>query len=424
MIGTGMPAQAQEALFNSLGLDAALAQPNAASTPSNPQSFLAPPQSHWGPVAFTLAAYASVQANDNINTAQINPESDTILNAGLDFSLVWPATPQSELSLNSSLGYSKYLKYSDNDRVDIAPGSALSWRISFPDGSLTFFDQFSDTQSVISQASVSGVSSLPRIDNTTGARAEWDPGRWLWALSYSHDLVFSDAAADQYLNRSSEDFLLRGGRRLAEDTQLGLEASVSFTKYDQSIQSDNTSYSLGPYLEWQVTHFINASFRGGYTIYAFDANGAGQPAQNQGSYYVSMELKHQLTDNISQSFSVVRDISLGLSQGNNYTEQLTASYSVNWAATAHLGLNLSLSYEDGNQPLTELKEQYYLGFPVGQIPVSVNENFSRIGFSPGLSYQFTQKLSGSLNYSYWDRSSNLSGSYRDNSLTLQLQYSF
>ena len=360
-----------------------------------------------------------MEANDNINTSQNNPQSDTILRAGLNLGFVWPATQQSELNLSSTVGYAKYLAHPSNDRVEISPGSALTWRITFTDGSLTFFDQFSDSQSVITEASVSGISNLPRINNTLGARAEWDPGRWLLAVGYSHANTFSDASADQYLNHASEDFFVRGGRRLVGDTQLGLEASASLTEYDQTLQSNNTSYSLGPYLEWQITHFINASVRGGYTIYAFDASGAGQPAQNLGSYYASLELTHQLTEFVSHKISVERDISLGLNQGNNYTEQLTASYSVNWAATAHLGLNLNLTYEDGNQPLT-----IPFNMPFGTFYFRETENFSRVGVSPGLTYQFSQKLGGSLNYSYWERTSNLSGSYQDNSLTVQLNYSF
>ncbi len=413
---TGTSARAQEALFSALGLDSALAQRTAAV---NPPGSLPPQQPHWGPVDFTLGAYVGVEANDNINLTPQTSQSDTIIHAGVNLGLVWPVTEQSELSFNVSAGYDKYFAYPVNDRVDIAPGSVLTWKISFEDGSLTFYDQFSDSQSVIAEASVSGVSNLPRIDNTIGARAEWDPGRWLFVLGYSHDNYFSDDATYQYLNRASEYVLLRGAYRLAEDTQLGLEASASLTKYEQATQSNNTSFSVGPYLTWQLTHFINVSVRGGYTIYAFDANGQSRSAQNLGSYYASLELSHQLTEFISQRISVERDISLGFSQGNNYTEQLTAGYSVNWQATSRLGLNFGLTYEDGNQPLTS-----EISTPFGSLRFSQTENYSRIGVSAGISYQFTQKLAGSVAGAHWERMSYLNGCYQDNSLTLQLNYTF
>lgn len=403
-------AHAQEALMSALSLDSVPAQTNAPAP-------LLPEEPHLGPVKLWLGAYTEVEANDNINTSQYMRQSDVILHAGLNLGFSWPATELSDLNFYSSLGYAKYLMHPDNDRFEIDPGSALTWKISFEDGSLTFFDQFSDSQSVISEASVTGLSKLPRIDNTIGGRVDWQPGRWLFEAGYSHDTYFSDDAAYEYLNRNSEYFFLRGGHRLAGDTQLGLEASTSLTDYEKPIQSNNTSYSLGPYLKWQITQYLNASARGGYTIYAFDANGEGQPAQNLDSYYANVELTHQLTEFVSQTLSAERDISLGFNQGNNYTEQLTVSYAVNWSATSHLGLNLNLSYEDGDQPLT---------FPLFEnLTYTKIENYSRVGISPGISYQFTGKLEGGLTYAHWTRTSNISGnSYRDNSLILQLNYSF
>ena len=415
LLGT-TSSRAQEALFSALGLDSALEQHNASNYPPGG---LPRPQSHCGPVDFTLGVYLGVEENDNINLTQNGTEGDTILHSGLTVGFDWPAAEQSQLTFNASVGYDKYLEHPVNDNLEIAPGSVLSWKIAFEDGSATLFDQFSDAQSAISEASVSGVSNLPRIDNTAGVRAEWQPGRWLFELGCSYDNFFSDDAAYQFLNRSSEYFFFRGAHRLAGDTQLGLEASASLTRYEQAIQSNNTSFSVGPYLEWQLTHFIKISARGGYTFYAFDSNGAGQPAQNLGSYYGSLELTHQLTEFISQRLSIERDISLGLNRGDNYTEQLTASYSVNWQATGHLALDLSLTYEDGNQPLTgEIRT------PVGQMLSSQTENYSRFGVSPGISYQFTRKLAGSLACAHWERMSNLNTSYRDNSLTMQLSYAF
>jgi len=415
LLGT-TSSRAQEALFSALGLDSALEQHNASNYPPGG---LPRPQSHCGPVDFTLGVYLGVEENDNINLTQNGTEGDTILHSGLTVGFDWPAAEQSQLTFNASVGYDKYLEHPVNDNLEIAPGSVLSWKIAFEDGSATLFDQFSDAQSAISEASVSGVSNLPRIDNTVGARVAWQPGRWLFELGYSHDNFFSDGAAYQYLNRSSEYLVFRGAHRLAEDTQLGLEASASLTRYDQALQSNNTSYSVGPYLEWQLTHFIKVSARGGYTFYAFDSNGAGQPAQNLGAYYFSLELTHQLTEFISQRLSVGRDISLGLNVGNNYTEQLTANYSVDWQATEHLALNLTLTYEDGNQPLTS-----EISTSSGISLFSQTENYSRVGVGPGISYKFTRKLAGGLAFMHWDRMSNLNTSYRNNTLTMQLNYAF
>src|SRR5262249_37805092 len=102
----------------------------------------------------------------------------------------------------------------------------------------------------------------------------------------------------------------------------------------------------------------------------------------------------------------------GYNKGNNYNQQLTLNYDVHWTATAHAGLDLNVTYEDGTQPLTISFFQF-------------TENYSRVGISVGGSYQFTDHLGGSLTFAHWDRSSNIPGNnYSENSIALQLNYGF
>jgi hypothetical protein len=131
---TAPGAHAQDALLSALSL---YASPVSTSNPAPPP----PDASHLGPVQLTLGAYTGVEANDNINTAQTQQQSDLILHDGLNLGFIWPATAQSSISFYSSIGYAKYLEHPDNDRFEIEPGSALTWQMSFEDGSLTFSDQ-------------------------------------------------------------------------------------------------------------------------------------------------------------------------------------------------------------------------------------------------------------------------------------------
>lgn len=399
-------AQAQEALRSALSLDPIL------KASGNPVAELPPDQLHWGPVQLTLGVYTGAEFVDNINNSQKNPQSDTIVRGGMNLGFVWPATPQSSLRLSSDVGYAAYLEHHRSDTLEIAPNSVLSWGVAFEDGSLTWFDQFNYVQEVITLAAISGVSQLPRFDNTIGARMQWQPGRWQLELSLSRNDYFSTDASLNYLNRGSEYVSLRGSRYLAEDTQIGVEASVSVTAYELPIQSNNRSYSLGPYLEWKVTPFFKVSLHGGPTLYSFDATGR-QPASNLNAYYVNLDLNHQLTEFISQGLSLQRNVSLGLQRGNNYIEQLTASYTVNWAVFHNFDLGLNLAYETGSQPLAQT------------LAGAANEQFGRVGINPTLSYQFSQKLSGNLNYSHWERTSNIAGNtYSENSIGLIFRYAF
>src|SRR5689334_24067781 len=52
--------------------------------------------------------------------------------------------------------------------------------------------------------------------------------------------------------------LFRSAWRFAEVTQAGLEGSAGVTRYDLPVQDGNTSYSLGPFVKWQITQFLEA----------------------------------------------------------------------------------------------------------------------------------------------------------------------
>jgi hypothetical protein len=403
----GEIARAQEALLSALSLDSIVEA--QANTPVIHQMS----QPHLGPVFFSFNPYSSFAFDNNINLSQNNPESDAYIGIGLDLGFFWLATGQSQLNFTSDVGYEFYLKHRDNDYIEIAPGSALTWNFSIDDCDLTFFDQFNYTRNVVSVAAVSNVSGIPIINNTAGLRAQWQPDQWLIQAGYSYNSYFSDSSAYAYLDNASHYFFARGAWRFAEAAQLGLEASASITDYDQQSQSGNTSYSLGPYLEWQVTRFIHASLHGGPTFFSFAGNSSGQSASSLGTYYINFDLTHQITPFISQELSVDRSVNLGYTQGTAYTKQLNIGYTIHWRLKPWLNFWLSLNYQDGQQPLL-----------VGSIK-EINEDFARYGVNPGISYQVTQKLTTSLSYSHWTRSSNINGNgYADDNITLQFQYSF
>ena len=412
---TNASVHAQQALLSALSLDSIVQSQQTNST-------VVPYQEvpHLGPVQWSVGAYSGITLDDDINLSQNNPESDVIVGTGLNLGCSWLVTGLSQLNFSSQVGYNFYWEHPNDDFVQIAPGSALSWSFLIDDWELTFFDQISYTRNVLSVAAVSNVSGIPIIDNTIGLRAQWQPGHWQIQTGYSYNNYFSDSTAFDYLNNASDYFFARGAWLFAGDAALGLEASVSVTDYSHQAGSDSTSYSVGPYLEWQVTRFIHLSVHGGPTFYAFADAPAGQSASNIGSYYVNLDLSHQWTPFLSDDLSVQRSISLGYNQGTAYTEQLSANYFLRWAAKPWLNFSLGLNYQVGQQPY-----EYLVNLGVTEAEFDTTENFNRYGISSSVSYQLTRKISANLGYSHWTRGSNISGNnYGDDNINLQFQYSF
>jgi hypothetical protein len=399
---------AQEALRSALSLDH-IAQARQGTVAVDLNDI---PTPHIGPVQMNLGVYTSAQYNDDVNYAEKGALADEVIGMGVDAGFMWPATPQSSVYLDAGVGYLKYLEHSQYDRLELSPNSVLNWDVAIKDVKMSFFDQFSYDQQVVSEPSLAGVAWFPLFNNTVGTRATWEPGIWPVSAGYSRNNYSSDSSTYEYLNRASDYYFARAGRRFAENTQVGLEASASVTRYDLAIQNGSTSYSGGGFAEWQMTRNVRITARGGPTIYDFQSNGRSQSQNNLSSYYASAQIEHNLTEFISHQFSVDRSVQLGLNMGSEYLQELKFDYSIIWQLTQSLTLNPVVSYTIGSQP-----------WVVGS--QSLTENYDQFGGSFCAGWLITKKLRGSLSYSYWKRESNLTGrNYADNALTLRLDYHF
>ena len=403
--------QAQEALRSVLALDRTLEQYQRAPVD------LRPDQSHLGPVQLSLGLYTGIGADDNLNLSQVNPRSDIYLRAGLNLGFSWAPTGQSEVRFATGLGYVHYVDQTRNEGLQITPDSALTYAISLDEVTVTLFDQFNYTQDVNTDAAFANVTSLARLENTIGARVAWNPNQWTLQAGYSHNAYVASDAGSDYLNRSSEYFFGRGGWRFAEATGAGLETSYSVTAYRVAVRNSNHRASVGAYADWQLWPALKLTLRGGPSFAVFDSNRATGEGSTLSSYYMGLDAAHQLTDFFSHHIGLARDVQPGLNQGSAYIEQFTANYSISWALTRWIGLTASLTYENGSQPLPKILP--------GGFTVETLEEFNRCGSGLQASWQVTDHLTGSVNYQYWVRESNLPGrGYTDNSVSFNLAYTF
>lgn len=397
-------AQGQEALRSPLIGDRSIEPPPIAQPKYNPVRL--------GPVLGSIKLYTSVTYDDNVNAAQTDRSSEEIISAGINGSFVLPVSLQSELSLSIGVGYATYLQNSRYSSLDISPDTALTWNILIPDGYLTLFDSLSYTRQVYNEGALANTAQLPRWNNALGVRGTWLPGRWIAQAGYSYDKEFSDSSSTSYLNRSSQNIFARAGWRFAKNTQAGVEASGSLTGYGGGDQSDTTSYSIGGFADWEITPSIHANMRGGPTIYEFGATSGGSTSQLD-SYYAGLDLSYQMTEHISHSVILRREVQLGLNQGSQYIEQFTAIYNTSWSITDRTVFGLNATYQEGTQPLPQ------------SVIINVLEHFRRYGCGGNISWQCTDSFSIALTYNYWLRRSDLPNrNYTDNSVSLNLSYGF
>lgn len=415
----GRSASAQEALISALSIDPSI------TPPQNEAVIWGPDQAFLGPVRTSFGVFAGGQYNDNINGSEDSPEGDTILSAGVNLGLLWPATDNSALRFGAAIGYLLYLKHPADSGLEIAPDSALTWRIGFGDAILSLYDQFSYLQQAVEEPALANVATLPRLDNTIGARLSWEPNQWLLEGGYSFDYFVSPSTIDNYLDRDSQYFYTRDAWRFAENTQAGIEASASLTDYLESTEGSVRSLSVGPYGQWQVTQATYATGRVGEVFNFFDSSGPGMPASSLSSYYFGVDINNTPADFLSDRISVTRETGLGVNPGSGYVEETTGTASFSLSITPRVSLDGSVTYQRGNQPLESATvNPYAFGFPV-LLQETVKENFDYYGGGPTLTWRMTNKFSTRLNYSIWRRASNLPGrAFSQNIVTLNLNYGF
>jgi hypothetical protein len=393
-------------------LQAAVAADAAYRARTSEEAFLPGNVIQAGPVQLQAYLTYGLEWNDNIYLRPTNRQDDFIHRPQFNLMALWPVTDTSRLSFGAGIGYEVYMDHSDLDGLLITPNSEFAWDIRVKDFVFTVSDRFNYSQDVISQGTIGGgTAQFPRIENTAGLRMRWHPSQYVFELGYSHYNFFAASGGGtnfDYLERSAELLLARAGWRLGEVTTLGLETTASFTDYAATLQSDNRSVSVGPYLDWQVTPTLNLSLRGGKVFYSFDPNLSRPASEDFNSYYVGLEARHQLTDHIRQQLSLTREVQQGLNQGSDYIEQLHAGYLADWDFHRSAALGVNFFYENFNEPQG-----------------GVDEKSDRYGAGVALTVRPLDHFQASVRYRFTTRDSDLpDNNYDQNSVSLNLSYGF
>ena len=411
IIGSSHLAVAQEGLRNFVAGDQA-ADMRRLRPESLPYTFKA------GEVRVLTTPSLGFDWNDNINLQQDNAQSDFIVRPLLGINLTYPVTQHNLLQLNGGVGYKQYLQHNELSGVYLQSGSELSFDIFVQDVRINLHDRFAYTQDSASEAAVAGTGQYSDIHNTPGLLVSWDLHDVTLSLGYDHENTFSPGNQFQSQAKSSDLFLVRSGLRIHPQLTAGVEATASFTRYDEMILNDNSSYSAGAYADWQLGPAFHVLPRGGYTFYNFQdtsQSSAGISTSGSistadlGSWYAGLTVTHQLTEVVSYSLSAGHEVRLGVQ--SDAIEDWYVRPSVDWKIIKNLGLQTFLTYEHGNSGM-------------GNIQGNLTEIYDQFAGGLSLNHPITDRLSLALNYRLTLRSSTSTANreYTQNLVSLVLTY--
>ena len=361
-----------------------------------------------GPVRFRLSATMGVEYNDNINFAEVNKQDDVIFHPQINLNAIWPVTQINTLTMDLGIGYSIYANHSEanTNGILISPASQLSFDIFVGDFRINIHDRPSLQQDPIAEPVISNTVDYGRFQNTGGVSVLWDLNKIILTLGYDHYTYISTTSNFDYLNRNAEELSGTGQIAVSSTTNVGIESYAVFNYYNQSVLNDSTDYSVGAFVETQLTNNLKLRLAGGYQAINFDHGGTVADFSNVSDYYVNLLATHRINSFIRQTISAGHENQLGVN--SNYITLNYVRHTVTWNIIRNTLLSTEFFYEDANESG---------GF--------IDEHLHRYGGALTLGYQLTPHITLGLRYQYTQKDSDVAlRDYKQNRVSLDGTYSF
>ena len=231
----------------------------------------------------------------------------------------------------------------NTNTISLAPGSQVSLNLYIGDFRLTFYDRFSLQQNPVSQATLSNTSQYGIFRNAAGTTALWDLNELILAVGYERDISTSTVQDYDFSDYTQDVFYTSITFPLASNFFLGARALYTRTEYSSETRANANSFSVGGFVEGELTKYTRVSAFAGYRKYDFNSviplaldSGGSVSDLNSGSFFITLAVTDNLNLNVSQSLSARHERRLGFSAPlEEYTD---VRYGFQWRINS--GLNL------------------------------------------------------------------------------------
>jgi hypothetical protein len=315
-----------------------------------------------------------------------------------------------ELRLDLGFGYQAYLNHSNlnSDWILIAPDSLFSFDVYVGDFRFNFHDRISIEQNPVDTIELSNVARFGRLENSAGVSVIWDLNQVKIMGGYDHYLFDSLDSTFYYLSRSEEQFLFSVDVILNRTTTTGIRGTAALVDYNSNtVFNDATEFSVGPFLEMELTPYTRIRASGGYEGIYFHGNALGQPASPSNGGFAYLDVIQRLNRYFTQYLNIGYDTQLGVTTA--YQRTVYVRYTVEWRVNSRLNLAVQGFYEHASESASSF----------GQ------EHPSLYGGSIFCSTRLTKRFTVGLQYIYTGRASNLPDrSYSQNQCIFRIGYNF
>jgi hypothetical protein len=364
-----------------------------------------------GDFRLLIATSLGIDWNDNVNSSDVDPQDDVILRPMLYLTGSYPLTQKNLLRLNVGVGYDYYLDDGDLSTWRLTSDSALSFDMQIKDVLINLHTRVGYSRDSAQSGEVANTALQGTLNSTSGVGFQWGLGDVILSGGYDRQYAISIANELSYQDRETDMINLRAGLQVHPQLQVGVEAPLSFTRYDEPVLNDNTGYGGSLYADWRPGTVFSIQPRVGYNAYNFKQTSLFALAQDADSFNGSLTLAHQPREAIGYDLSFGHELRLGLQADS--VEATYARLNVRWAIMSRVTLSPGFFYEHGKQGIQ------------GVVPGSRSETYDWYGPTISASLAIIENLSLSLNYRLTFRDSNSSDrGYTQNQVGLMARYTF
>lgn len=358
-----------------------------------------------GPTVWQLGTALGLEFNDNVRYTDSNPESDFVFRPQIDAGMLWPVSDRNSITLSFGGGYSAYVEQSGLSRFFITPDSEVSFDLYAGDFWINLHDRISITEFGFQDPTVTGTGDYSLLENATGGSVLWDLNQAVLRWGYDHLIYTALSGGEGRPTGQSDVFSLAPGYAPKAGLLLGMEFGGALIHYDDAstVYSDATQWNVGAFSEAQASEYIHLRASGGYVQYSPDSN---QPeVRDFSGLYAQCVITHRVNEHISYSLNGSRNVQTTLQGGA--VEVYSAMWQATWRVIRRTSLSTSFVYNHGSN--------LYSG----------GETFDQYGPQVRLGWLLSERLSSSLGYQTYWRTSNESGrDYSVNIVSLGLHYAF
>lgn len=377
----------------------------------------------FGPVLIDVIGTFGVEYNDNINTSEVDPIEDFILQPGVSFGLKWQINEGNELDLNIGAEYWYYVDHSElndlSNQLSLTPNTELSYRVLLGEVIFRVYDRLqysfdsADSVSVDDEGKVidEDPTEFTRYQNVLGIQSEWYIGENVFSAQLSRTDVWSPDSEFQYIDREEYKAALNVERDLAADFTVGVGTSYTTIDYDQEINNDGSVFSIGPYFDWKVTELISLFAGLAWNSLDYDTGGFSDGTVHGNEDQPSdlswmVRLSHTANDVFNHQLEWYRAINGGST--SNYNEIDGIRYTVAYNLTPRIRLDGAVGYEENASS--------------GGL---INDDFDRWIYGLSTELVLGPRLTAEVGYRFIDKTSDARfQSYEQNQFRIFFKYDF